>query len=569
MRYLRHEPLLVLLTMVCLLGCERESGHDHADHEHEHEDHEHEHEGPEPVSVTEFTPKVLLFMEYPRLIRGQTARFLAHVTVLETGEPVRSGSLMIRYTRPDGEAGELVAERPARDGLFIPQGSFERAGTYQAQVVLRSDQVGETVELEPLVVYADTAAAKAADADAEPHAGEAISFLLEQQWKIGTQLRSAERTTLVERIAVAGEVEAIPGGLAAVSAPIAGRLARPQAPGSDAMLPRIGERVEVGRVLGRIEPPLPPIELALRQVEIAARSLEIDRDLEQAAATLEYAAASLTRQQSLRERGLGTDEQLEKARHDLRLAQAQHKVAEQLKASFEKTLRRFEGVTGAEESLSVPLIAPIAGQVVSVEHVEGEHLEAGDELLRIVDNERVWVVAHVPEAEVPRLSENPGAVVVIPGASSRDAVDILASEGGRLVNIGAVVDPITRTVPVRYELANPRTPDAPGTPSIPGSSGGRFRIGMGVEVRIETGRAVDAVTIPESGVVMDGGRPTAYVMLGGETFAKRDLRLGGRDRGRVEVLEGIAAGEWVVTRHAYAIKLAAQAPASMGHGHVH
>ena len=75
--------------------------------------------GLEPVSVTVFTDEVELFMEYPRLIRGHEARFLAHVTVLATGQPVRSGSVTLEAT---GQADPSFAQ-------IYRTGRCHRAGT--------------------------------------------------------------------------------------------------------------------------------------------------------------------------------------------------------------------------------------------------------------------------------------------------------------------------------------------------------------------------------------------------------------------------------------------------------
>jgi multidrug efflux pump subunit AcrA (membrane-fusion protein) len=58
-------------------------------------------------------------------------------------------------------------------------------------------------------------------------------------------------------------------------------------------------------------------------------------------------------------------------------------------------------------------------------------------------------------------------------------------------------------------------------------------------------------------------------MLEGETFQRREVTLGIRDNGWIEVVSGVAEGERVATRGAYAIKLASLSPASFGHGHGH
>jgi multidrug efflux pump subunit AcrA (membrane-fusion protein) len=98
---------------------------------------------------------------------------------------------------------------------------------------------------------------------------------------------------------------------------------------------------------------------------------------------------------------------------------------------------------------------------------------------------------------------------------------------------------------------------------------GLFRVGMFAEVHVETRKSVDAVAIPEEAIVMDNGRPIAFVLSEGESFQRRELELGVRDSGFVEVKRGVELGERVITKGAYAVKLAARSPASFGAGHVH
>ena len=75
--------------------------------------------------------------------------------------------------------------------------------------------------------------------------------------------------------------------------------------------------------------------------------------------------------------------------------------------------------------------------------------------------------------------------------------------------------------------------------------------------------------MPESAIVEDGGRPLIFVQTGGESFERRPVRLGSREGGYVRVLEGIEAGERVVHRGAYLVRLAAMSTQIPAHGHVH
>jgi RND family efflux transporter MFP subunit len=200
----------------------------------------------------------------------------------------------------------------------------------------------------------------------------------------------------------------------------------------------------------------------------------------------------------------------------------------------------------------MPLSAPISGTIVSAEHIEGEHLDAHQEVFRIVNTDHVWVQAQVSETDLAEIEQNPGAMMT-PAAHPDKAIDILSS-GGRLVNIGTVVDPQSRSVPIRYELPNPD---------------GTLRVGMFADVHLKTRHATEAIAIPESAVVLDNGRPIAFVLINGENFQRRDLEIGIRDKGFVEVLSGIQDGERVATRGAYAVKLSSLSGASFGAGHGH
>ena len=77
---------------------------------------------------------------------------------------------------------------------------------------------------------------------------------------------------------------------------------------------------------------------------------------------------------------------------------------------------------------------------------------------------------------------------------------------------------------------------------------------------VKGGRDVFATDLPQRVV---------YVMRGGESFSRVPVRLGLRDGDRYEVLEGVKAGDRVVSRGAMQVRLAAATPEAMGHGHAH
>jgi len=93
--------------------------------------------------------------------------------------------------------------------------------------------------------------------------------------------------------------------------------------------------------------------------------------------------------------------------------------------------------------------------------------------------------------------------------------------------------------------------------------------GMFARVTVFTGEGSDGVVIPAAAVIDDGGRPTVFVMEGGESFYKRVVRLGARDGDRVQVLAGVAPGERVVSAGADEVHLSTVSGAIPAHGHAH
>jgi multidrug efflux pump subunit AcrA (membrane-fusion protein) len=77
------------------------------------------------------------------------------------------------------------------------------------------------------------------------------------------------------------------------------------------------------------------------------------------------------------------------------------------------------------------------------------------------------------------------------------------------------------------------------------------------------------LTVPEAALVDDSGASVVFVQTEGESFERRPVRLGIRDAGYVEVLQGLSAGEHDVARGAWSVKLAASSGAVPAHGHSH
>lgn len=531
-------------------------------------------EEPKMLSVTLSGRALELFMEHPYVAQGEGAKFNVHLTVLKDGMPIRSGKLTIVATGPTGKTVTVDQATPRSPGIYGPVVAFPEAGENQLTLSLKSDQAEETMRV-PVTVYPDAIAAKkAADEADEAEPEGKITFLKEQQWKIGLVAEPVTKHRLVARLVVPGQVVPRAGAKAIVTPPIAGRILPPP----KGRFPRLGETTKAGDVVALVEPPLagpPGVQLAANRAQVQAletelivKQLGVDVEIRTAKIELEHAQHVFERAKSLSSAGGAIAKRdLEEAEHQLRIAEATYEGKLLLRKPYEDARQELRALANPEvsapssgggpsqalPSMQMALRAPLSGTVTTARATEGEYAEANQALFTVIDLNGVWIEAQVSEFDLERVTKAPAADFILAAYPGR-RFTIASRNGGGLVDIGSVVDTSSRTVPVHYEVENPER---------------LLKIGMFLDVALETARADDTVAIPESAIVDEDGRPIAYVELDGEAFQKRDLELGLRDGGLVQVKQGLSEGERVVTKGAYAIRLASVSAVIPAHGHSH
>lgn len=513
-----------VLSLALLCGC----GHDHPPVAAPKEE-------ARRIQVTVWTDRLEAFVEHPPVVAGVPADFATHLTDLRTFEPRREGRVVFSATGdPDGSF-EHVEPAPRSPGLYSPSLTFPKAGLWKLSLRLPAESGELRVDLPPVRVHASAAEAGSAGTK---ETAEGIPFLKEQQWMLGTRTAPVGRRRLVERLRVPGQVTARPGSRASLSAPVEGRLLAP----AGRSLPGLGDPVEAGQVLALVQPPLS--DLAAKLVEAAA-------EVAKAKLTADQAEQVYARTKRLHEGQAKTDRDLQEAEFGLRAARSALESARTIQQAYQKAGAVLVTQDG-KEFPALELRAPISGTVVAVQASLGEHVGPEHPVLAILDPERVYVQAQIPESDLSRVSASKGASYEPPDARGRYVP--LLEGGGRVVHLGLEVDATSRTVPLVYDVPNPAR---------------LLRIGMALTLYVETAHAEDAIAVPQSALVDEDGRYVAFVQKSGETFEKRDLVLGIRDTDMVQVLQGLSEGDRVVTQGAYAIRLASVSTALPAHGHSH
>jgi cobalt-zinc-cadmium efflux system membrane fusion protein len=257
-------------------------------------------------------------------------------------------------------------------------------------------------------------------------------------------------------------------------------------------------------------------------------------------ADVKFAQATYDRTKMLYEKSITAGKNVEAADHDLEMAKASAaSVVAQTRAAL-TSARRHLLILGLKDSeidalanksslaAVFSLTSPISGIVIERNGTIGATVGSDANVFKIIDASRVWIDANVFEKDLERVRRGQEVKVSVPAFPG-------ATFSGRVILVSSVVDPETRSVKVRTEVANPD---------------GRLKPDMFANVQIITDLHRTAISIPQSAVLDDGGKSVVFVSEG-SGYVKRGVNLGIQGNGRVEIIEGLQAGDKVVVKGNY------------------
>lgn len=186
-----------------------------------------------------------------------------------------------------------------------------------------------------------------------------------------------------------------------------------------------------------------------------------------------------------------------------------------------ETKRLADGKT----SRNLTYFAPVSGIVLEKKALQGMRFMPGETLYQIADLSTVWVQADVAEQDIARVKV---------GSAARISLEAYPGKifEAKVSFIYPTLNAATRTVQVRLDCVNP---------------GGLLKPAMFASVALAAGAGSKVLAVPSSAVIDSGTRQIVLVQRGAGRFEPRSVRLGRRDDDYVEVLEGVAEGEQVVT----------------------
>jgi membrane fusion protein, heavy metal efflux system len=258
---------------------------------------------------------------------------------------------------------------------------------------------------------------------------------------------------------------------------------------------------------------------------------------------LSYSQRHRDRAKRLYDLKAGSLEQLEHAEAELKNTQS---ALENAKTEIDRTRRHLveflqvplddhedhePGDTEHEGDL-IPVKSPADGVLIERRVTAGSVANQGDELFLISDLSTVWMIAAVNEEHLGKIRTGMNVKVNVQAYPDHPF-------SGRIARIGDQLDPATRTVPVRIELANPQ---------------GRLKPEMYASAEIAAGSTAQAAFIPQEALQQIDRNDVVFVQTKPGTFEARTVQTGRLLGGEVEIRSGLAPGETIVTKGSYTLK---------------
>ncbi|MBS2026073.1 MAG: efflux RND transporter periplasmic adaptor subunit [Deltaproteobacteria bacterium] len=339
----------------------------------------------------------------------------------------------------------------------------------------------------------------AAATDVAPFTREGARVLVPEASPLRQQLAitPAEKRVVRTQTLAPATVEADPSKLARIYPPLAGRVT--------ALHVQFGQTVAKGQPLFTINAP----DL------VAAQS-----DYQRARASLQQADRTLARQKDLTANKIGAQRDVEQAETDRALA-----VAE-----LDRATVRLRVLGSDPGQLGRPLVvrSPVPGRVIDLAVGLGEFRnDPNAALMTVADLSQVWLTASVQERDLRRVQQGDEALAsfaAYPGESFK----------GKVLFVGDLLDPDTRTVKVRVAFPNPKT---------------RLKPGMFATVTFSSVPEADVV-IPTTALLLEGNKSYVLVQTAAGAFEKRFVDPGDQVGDVTVIARGLDKDEPVVTKNA-------------------
>ena len=210
------------------------------------------------------------------------------------------------------------------------------------------------------------------------------------------------------------------------------------------------------------------------------------------------------------------------AKAEFRAANDQLRVQGMDQASIDRLAK-----SGVIESIN-NVIATIPGEIVERKINKGQVVQPADALFTVADLSTLWAVSEVPESNSYLIRKGQKASLIIPALRNQEIEGVVA-------HVDSIVNPQTRTVVVRMELANKE---------------GQIKPGMLATMLIES-QPVEKLVVPLGAIVREDNHDHVFVRLDDDTYRMVSVKLGPEGKGFRPVISGLKDGQEIAIEGAY------------------
>lgn len=329
-----------------------------------------------------------------------------------------------------------------------------------------------------------------------------ITPIIQGQIKIA----KADKAEISEAVNVPGRIEVQQNRLAKIGSPVTGRV-------SDIQV-SLGQIVKSGQILAKVN----SVELTQTQLIFIKAKQQIGLKTKAVVrAKLLFEADVISKAEMQR-----IEAELDSVTAEFDATEDQLEILGMTKAAIQKlsnssTVNSYSDVTSR-----------IAGIVIS-KHVNiGQVVQPADELFSVADLNHLWAVAEVPEQQAAFIQKDQEVTIDIPALDDKRVK-------GKIIFVGDIVNPETRTVLIRTEIDN---------------SNQMLKPDMLITVTVQS-KKVSKLAVSLAAVVRENDRSYVFAQTGPNKFRLREIEVGSRDGNMISILSGITIGETIVVDGAF------------------
>lgn len=250
-----------------------------------------------------------------------------------------------------------------------------------------------------------------------------------------------------------------------------------------------------------------------------------------AKAKANFANAQQAREENLWKQKVTSEQEYLAAKAAATEAEAELAAAEQKLKLLEANHTNVPDHTG-RTVIGVPVNAPFAGTIIEKRIALGDQVNDQSPLFKIANLDTVWVIANVFEKDLERVAVGQAAMVSVRAHPGRVFE-------GPVTWVAAVLDEKTRTMQARIEVDN---------------KDGHLKPGSFATAVLKIVSSPNGLSVPPAAIQRQKSETIVFVQAGDGVFKRREVKLGEKSADAVEVLDGLKAGETVVTSGSFILK---------------